>query len=739
LRPGSGPALRRSGAVYSPMLLGLLRPVIVLPERDYSPEMLRGILAHELTHYRRGDLALKWFAAAVCSVHWFNPVTLLLRRELDRACELSCDERLLRGMGREEKQRYGELLLRLAAERPLPRRVVAVSFATEKRNLRERLMQIMKFKKTGKGAFAAMLAAAMLLAGCGAAAGPSANSAPLATPSVTPTPAATVASAPTPEPTAAPAPEKPETVDTYEVHTVDEFLAALGSNRYLTLDAGTFDLSEAQKYGADGEHYVWEFLGDGYGLRIFGLENLEIAGSGMGETVISAEPRYADVLTFDDCRDIILTDLTAGHTREPGFCAGGVLEFHDSDNILVENCGLYGCGTVGITAVNCRGLTAARTSIYECSYGAIEASGCYDLRFLNGEIHDCGRKTEDFTCFDLLSAVSTTGFVLYNTAIYDNSTEVLLRSNYSAGVELRGCEVRGNRISEAAFSIRGSGPLVEGCALAENTLQGEWYAPGPDSSTRAFAHNAAGEALSQADFMAMGLKAYTGDYDGPVLPSVEKPEGTLRSDGVYEYHVATVDEFLACLDSDTRIYLDMDHLDFSRAMNYGGYGGQYYYWRDDYDGPSLVISGVRNLSIIGKGVEETVVEAHPRYAMVLSFFDCSNVLLEGVTAGHTRGQGVCSGDVLEFASCYGCEVKDCGLFGCGVNGVSAWDCVNLSFSGTEIYECSGNAAVISECADVSFTNCVVRNCGVGNQILDYGSGVAVDEKTAETAQVYQYK
>ena len=74
LHPRPWPALYRSAAVTTPLLLGLLRPVIVLPDRAYTPEMLDGILRHELTHYRRGDLLMKWFAAAVFWVHWLNPL-----------------------------------------------------------------------------------------------------------------------------------------------------------------------------------------------------------------------------------------------------------------------------------------------------------------------------------------------------------------------------------------------------------------------------------------------------------------------------------------------------------------------------------------------------------------------------------------------------------------------------------------------------------------------------------------
>ena len=70
--------LCRSAAVGTPMLLGLWRPVLVLPEREYSEEMVKNIFRHELTHYRRGDLVFKWFAVLVSALHWFNPMVHIL-------------------------------------------------------------------------------------------------------------------------------------------------------------------------------------------------------------------------------------------------------------------------------------------------------------------------------------------------------------------------------------------------------------------------------------------------------------------------------------------------------------------------------------------------------------------------------------------------------------------------------------------------------------------------------------
>ena len=65
--------LYRSAAVDTPLLAGVFRPVVVLPDTALSAENLRYIFAHELTHCRRNDLAYKWLAVLACALHWFNP------------------------------------------------------------------------------------------------------------------------------------------------------------------------------------------------------------------------------------------------------------------------------------------------------------------------------------------------------------------------------------------------------------------------------------------------------------------------------------------------------------------------------------------------------------------------------------------------------------------------------------------------------------------------------------------
>ena len=155
-----------STCVSTPMLLGVLRPTIVLP-RGVEPDRLGDILAHELTHARRHDLLYKWFAAAVTSLHWFNPLMLVVRRQLNRACELSCDEAVTRELDAAGRRHYGETLLAMAAGQS-PRGLPAVTLCEEKEHLKERLTAVMKPAKRGPVAAALTLVLVLALTGCAA-------------------------------------------------------------------------------------------------------------------------------------------------------------------------------------------------------------------------------------------------------------------------------------------------------------------------------------------------------------------------------------------------------------------------------------------------------------------------------------------------------------------------------------------------------------------------------------------
>lgn len=139
------------------MLMGLVRPVVVLPCLSLEGEALEVLLSHELTHWRRRDLWVKRIAVAVSVLHWFNPAAWWLLGQLDRFCELACDETVCRGWDQARRARYGQLLLELCAV-PAPHFAACLS---KKQCLKERLIHIMDHKRKP---FAGVLAAGACVA-----------------------------------------------------------------------------------------------------------------------------------------------------------------------------------------------------------------------------------------------------------------------------------------------------------------------------------------------------------------------------------------------------------------------------------------------------------------------------------------------------------------------------------------------------------------------------------------------
>ena len=685
------PRLFRSAYVKTPMLLGLRLPLIILPDIGFSEESARNILRHELTHFRRGDLYVKWLFVLVSSLHWFNPLMPLFRQELDRVCELSCDENVLTRMMPSERRSYGETLLDLAANHTLPAGVVATTFATEKRTLKERLEQIMKFDHKPRAVIALTVAAMLLVTVIALAAAPARAS-------------------------SAPSAEASADVTTVSVSTADELLAAIAPNTDIRLEAGTYDLSTASDYGkaSDSPWYHWEEVYDGYELVIEGVSGLTVtAVSGdAASTILSAGPRYADVLEFSHCSGITLAGFTAGHTIEPGQCAGGVIHLVSTDDVSITGCSLYGCGVLGVYAEYGQNILVSETEIYECSFGAVELMSCRNVRFDACDLRDCSERYDGVTSpvYSLIDIMSCSGVAVTDCHVYGNYAMELMAVSYSQEVCLLGTLFENNTLESrgdygyyagTVFRVEGSPVTVAGCEFRDD-------APAWESAADVCAVDTDGSSLSADDLAAM-KRAHV-DFDGFAERQVPTLDRTLGADGRWEIHVSTVDEFLAAIAPDTVIYLDEGLFDLTEAADYGTFGGQYYYWIDMYDGPGLVISGADNLSIVGAGKDATRIEALPRYASVIGFSCCRNVSVSGLTAGHTLGAGMCAGAVLEFEDCMSMTVEDCGLFGCGIYGVWAMYTDDITVTGCEIYECSYGAVSLDQCAGAVFENNDIHDC-----------------------------
>lgn len=134
----------------SPMLAGLLRPVLLLPRESESSQSLQWALRHELIHWRRHDLLWKALALAANALHWFNPLVWLLRQRLDRDLEQSCDEAVVQGTEESDRRSYGAVILSAASGGRSP--AVTTSLRGEAKALHRRLKRIMDCpQKRGRG------------------------------------------------------------------------------------------------------------------------------------------------------------------------------------------------------------------------------------------------------------------------------------------------------------------------------------------------------------------------------------------------------------------------------------------------------------------------------------------------------------------------------------------------------------------------------------------------------------
>lgn len=108
-----GELAHAASAQASPALVGLWRPMIVLPadfERRYTPQQQALIIAHERAHRRRGDPLCNALAALAQCLLWHDPLVHLAMRWFRFDQELACDAAVI-AQHPGERRRYAEAML----------------------------------------------------------------------------------------------------------------------------------------------------------------------------------------------------------------------------------------------------------------------------------------------------------------------------------------------------------------------------------------------------------------------------------------------------------------------------------------------------------------------------------------------------------------------------------------------------------------------------------------------------
>ena len=150
-----------TAAVGSPMIVGAIKPTLLLPAMDFSAEQLSLVFRHELIHYRRRDIWYKLLLMLANAVHWFNPLVWWMVHAADRDLELSCDEAVVAGQDEAFREEYGRCLLAVVRAGMNRRTLFTTNFYSGKKTLKNRLSTILDTTKKRRGTLALV---ALLLA-----------------------------------------------------------------------------------------------------------------------------------------------------------------------------------------------------------------------------------------------------------------------------------------------------------------------------------------------------------------------------------------------------------------------------------------------------------------------------------------------------------------------------------------------------------------------------------------------
>ncbi|MBD5103336.1 MAG: M56 family metallopeptidase [Ruminococcaceae bacterium] len=153
--------------IASPMVVGMFKPLLILPDRSFTVKELHLILKHELVHIKRHDLLIKAFMVLCEAVHWFNPFVRFFIRAAEQECELYCDETVMKNESAEFKKMYCRSILNtVSAERKINGRLIPAlssNFYFNKHGLKHRIKMILSFNKKYKLGFLCGLTAALTL------------------------------------------------------------------------------------------------------------------------------------------------------------------------------------------------------------------------------------------------------------------------------------------------------------------------------------------------------------------------------------------------------------------------------------------------------------------------------------------------------------------------------------------------------------------------------------------------
>ncbi len=128
--------------VSSPVTIGIIKPIILLPINNERYVASEGVIHHELKHIVNADGLFRFLTFVIVAMEWYNPLAYYLVRENMAVSEMLCDEAAVKGMSKGEIMSYMECII-AAADKNQSEKLIAATLGTSKSLTEERMKRIM--------------------------------------------------------------------------------------------------------------------------------------------------------------------------------------------------------------------------------------------------------------------------------------------------------------------------------------------------------------------------------------------------------------------------------------------------------------------------------------------------------------------------------------------------------------------------------------------------------------------
>lgn len=285
---------------------------------------------------------------------------------------------------------------------------------------------------------------------------------------------------------------------TITVKNAEEFLKSIGPDRTIIIDskkpieitetlnewaeAGKIE-KEPYYYGMDENdnshtdgYILYNSNTDGLGLQVINCPNLTIK-SKKGDATLLATPRYVNVMEFYYCDNLNIEHIIMGHT-EGGYCDKGVLEINESNNVHINDCDFFGCGTEGFIFNACQNIYVNRSNVHDCTYHTLHLNDCYNIRFNDCKFYN-NKEYEQINIIDCKN-VAFTGCTfdhlegrLFNLNDYQHFIQCVFR-NCNIEPITSDFETKEHSIMRHCTTMYGNAPINKNACKKPTIPEGRW-------------------------------------------------------------------------------------------------------------------------------------------------------------------------------------------------------------------------------------------------------------------------